>query len=399
MKVLVINGGSSSLKYQAIEMADESVICKGLVERIGQNNARLVYKKTGSESFETTKPILNHTDALKEVINVLLDANIGVIKSMDEIKAVGHRVLHSGEDFKDSVLIDDEVIAICKKNEVLGPLHMPANIACIESCRSLMPSTPMVAVFDTGFHLTMPKYAYMYGIPYADYEQYKIRKYGFHGMSHKFVSNCAMEYLGTDKCRIVTCHLGNGSSVAAVKDGKCVDTSMGLTPLEGLVMGTRSGDLDPAVVEFMCKCKNITVEQCLHILNKESGFLGIAGASDNRDLCDMAAKGDERAQLALDMFAYRVKKYIGSYVAAMGGLDCVVFTGGIGENSDVAREMIMKGMECFGIDFDFEHNKTMKRGTFAELNTKNSKVKVLVIPTNEELVIARDAVRLSGLNN
>ena len=380
-------------------MADESVICKGLVERIGQNNARLVYKKTGSESFETTKPILNHTDALKEVINVLLDANIGVIKSMDEIKAVGHRVLHSGEDFKDSVLIDDEVIAICKKNEVLGPLHMPANIACIESCRSLMPSTPMVAVFDTGFHLTMPKYAYMYGIPYADYEQYKIRKYGFHGMSHKFVSNCAMEYLGTDKCRIVTCHLGNGSSVAAVKDGKCVDTSMGLTPLEGLVMGTRSGDLDPAVVEFMCKCKNITVEQCLHILNKESGFLGIAGASDNRDLCDMAAKGDERAQLALDMFAYRVKKYIGSYVAAMGGLDCVVFTGGIGENSDVAREMIMKGMECFGIDFDFEHNKTMKRGAFAELNTKNSKVKVLVIPTNEELVIARDAVRLSGLNN
>lgn len=399
MKVLVINGGSSSLKYQVIEMADESVICKGLVERIGQNNARLVYKKTGSENFETTKPILNHTDALKEVINVLLDANIGIIKSMDEIKAVGHRVLHSGEDFKDSVLIDDEVIAICKKNEVLGPLHMPANIACIESCRSLMPSTPMVAVFDTGFHLTMPKYAYMYGIPYADYEQYKIRKYGFHGTSHKFVSNCAMEYLGTDKCRIVTCHLGNGSSVAAVKDGKCVDTSMGLTPLEGLVMGTRSGDLDPAVVEFMCKCKNITVEQCLHILNKESGFLGIAGASDNRDLCDMAAKGDERAQLALDMFAYRVKKYIGSYVAAMGGLDCVVFTGGIGENSDVAREMVMKGMECFGIDFDFEHNKTMKRGTFAELNTKNSKVKVLVIPTNEELVIARDAVRLSGLNN
>ncbi len=399
MKVLVINAGSSSLKYQIIEMDNESRLCKGLVERIGAQDAKLIHEPTGGAKYEFVAPILNHTEALKLVLKALLDKEHGVISDVSEIKAVGHRVLHSGEDFTDSVLIDDTVLAICKKNMVLGPLHMPANIACIESCIEVMPKgTPMVAVFDTGFHLTMPKYAYMYGIPYADYEKYKIRKYGFHGTSHKFVSGKAREILGEEATkRMITCHLGNGSSLAAVKNGKCIDTSMGLTPLEGLIMGTRSGDLDPAVVEFMCKCKNISVSECLNILNKESGFKGIVGDSDCRYLCSEAEKGNDLAILALDMFAYRIKKYIGSYYAALGGLDCIVFTGGIGENSKEARALIMKDMEHFGIDFDFEKNDTSKRGEFAVLSKPESKVKVIVLPTNEELVIARDAVRLGGI--
>jgi acetate kinase len=384
-------------------MDTETMLCKGVVERIGEQNARLVHElvvngEGKTEKTEFIAPIADHTEAFRKVLKALTDPKLGVIKDVSEIKAVGHRVLHSGEDFTDSVLIDDTVIAICKKNAVLGPLHMPANIACIESCRKIMPETPMVAVFDTGFHLTMPKYAYMYGIPYADYEKYKIRKYGFHGTSHKYVSGAVRKILGeNDTRRMITCHLGNGSSLAAVKDGKCIDTSMGLTPLEGLVMGTRSGDLDPAVVEFMCKCKNMTVSEVLNILNKESGFKGIAGVSDCRDLCQKAEKGDEFAQLALDMFAYRIKKYIGSYYIALGGLDCVVFTGGIGENSNVARSMIMKGLDCIGIDFDFEKNDSAPRGRYAVLSKPSSKVKVVVMPTNEELVIARDAVRLSGL--
>ncbi len=399
MKVLVINAGSSSLKYQIIEMDNESRLCKGLVERIGEKDAKLIHEPTGGEKFEFVAPIFNHTEALRLVLKTLLDKEHGVISDVSEIKAVGHRVLHSGEDFTDSVLIDDTVLAICKKNMVLGPLHMPANIACIESCIEVMPKgTPMVAVFDTGFHLTMPKYAYMYGIPYADYEKYKIRKYGFHGTSHKFVSGKAREILGEKAtAKMITCHLGNGSSLAAVKDGKCIDTSMGLTPLEGLIMGTRSGDLDPAVVEFMCKCKNISVSECLNILNKQSGFKGLVGDSDCRYLCIEAEKGNSLAVLALDMFAYRIKKYIGSYYAALGGLDCIVFTGGIGENSKEARAVIMKDMAHFGIDFDFEKNDTCKRGEFAVLNKPESKVKVIVLPTNEELVIARDAVRLGGI--
>lgn len=398
MKVLVINAGSSSLKYQIIEMDNESRLCKGVVERIGEQNARLVHEPEGKEKYIVEAPILNHTDALKKVLEILLDKEQGVIADVSEIKAVGHRVLHSGEDFTDSVLIDDKVIAICKKNAVLGPLHMPANIACIESCREVMPGTPMVAVFDTGFHLTMPKYAYMYGIKYSDYEKFKIRKYGFHGTSHKFVSGAVREKLGKENTtKMVTCHLGNGSSLAAVKDGKCIDTSMGLTPLEGLVMGTRSGDLDPAVVEFLCKCKNMTVSEVLTMLNKECGFKGIAGFSDCRDLCKAADEGNEFAKLALDMFAYRIKKFIGSYFAALGGLDCVVFTGGIGENSSEVREMVMQNMAHFGIDFDFEWNKKAPRGQFVVLSKPESKVKVVVIPTNEELVIARDAVRLSGI--
>lgn len=398
MKVLVINAGSSSLKYQIIEMDNESRLCKGVVERIGEQNARLVHEPEGKQKYIIEAPILNHTDALKKVLEVLLDKEQGVISDVSEIKAVGHRVLHSGEDFTDSVLIDEKVIAICKKNSVLGPLHMPANIACIESCREVMPGTPMVAVFDTGFHLTMPKYAYMYGIKYSDYEKYKIRKYGFHGTSHKFVSGAIREKLGEENTRkIVTCHLGNGSSIAAVKDGKCIDTSMGLTPLEGLIMGTRSGDLDPAVVEFLCKCKDMSVSEVLSMLNKECGFKGISGYSDCRDLCGAAKNGNELAQLALDMLSYRIKKFIGSYFAALGGLDCVVFTGGIGENSNEVREMVMTDMEHLGIEFDFDANNNAPRGQYAVISKPSSKVKVVVLPTNEELVIARDAVRLSGL--
>ena len=274
MKVLVINAGSSSLKYQIIDMDNEQMICKGLVENVGMKDSNLCHKVPGKKDVVVKKIISNHTEALQTVIDMVTDKEHGVISSVKEIGAVGHRVLHSGEDFNDSVLIDDEVIGICKKNSVLGPLHMPANIACIESCEEVMPGTPMVAVFDTGFHRTMPKHAFMYAIPYDDYENYKIRKYGFHGTSHKYVTGVAMDYLGTDKARIITCHLGNGSSISAVKDGKCIDTSMGLTPLEGVIMGTRSGDVDPAVVEFMAQCHNISVSEVLNILNKKSGFKG-----------------------------------------------------------------------------------------------------------------------------
>ena len=398
MKVLVINAGSSSLKYQIIDMQNEKMLCKGLVERIGDSErSNLCHEKVGSPKMTVQKPIMNRTEALKGVLAALTDKEYGVINDVSEISAVGHRVLHSGEDFTESVVIDDEVIAICKKNAVLGPLHMPANISCIESCKEVMPGTPMVAVFDTGFHLTMPGYAYMYAIPYEDYENLKIRKYGFHGTSHKYVSGVAIDYLGKEKGkRIITCHLGNGSSLAAVKDGKCIDTSMGLTPLEGLVMGTRSGDIDPAVVEFMANSKNMTATEVLNVLNKKSGFLGIAGESDFREITRMAGEGNERAQLALEMFGYRIRKYIGSYYLALGGVDCIVFTGGIGENSFIGRAEVMKGLETIGVEFDYEKNKKFDRAPVVELSKPTSKVKVLVIPTNEELVIARDAVRLTA---
>lgn len=396
MKVLVINAGSSSLKYQIIDMDNEQMICKGLVEKVGMKGSNLCHKVPGKKDVVVEKPISNHTEALQTVIDMVTDKNHGVIASVKEIGAVGHRVLHSGEDFNDSVLIDDEVIRICKKNSVLGPLHMPANIACIESCEEVMPDTPMVAVFDTGFHRTMPKHSYMYAIPYADYENYKIRKYGFHGTSHKYVTGVAMDYLGTDNARIITCHLGNGSSISAVKDGKCIDTSMGLTPLEGVIMGTRSGDVDPAVVEFMAQCHNIGVSEVLTVLNKESGFKGICGESDFRTVNELAAEGNERAKLAVDMFAYRIRKYIGSYYVALGGVDCIVLTGGIGENSIQGRAAIMNGLEFLGIDFDYEKNNNFFSEPVVELTAPGSKVKVLVIKTNEELVIARDAVRLTA---
>ena len=399
MKILVLNAGSSSLKYQVIDTTDESTIGKGIVEKIGTGlTGKLKQDVIGAsdKTIVVERLINDHTEAFEMVMKALTDPEKGVVASMDEVGAIGHRVLHGGEDFTSSVIVDDEVLKICDRNTVLGPLHMPANIGCIRSCLKLMPDKINVAVFDTVFHSTMPAYAYMYAIKYEDYKQYRVRKYGFHGTSHKFVSGEAVKYLGFKGSKVVTCHLGNGSSLAAVVDGKCVDTSMGLTPLEGMVMGTRSGDIDAAAVGFLAEQKGKTASEVVTYLNKECGFQGIAGYSDCRDLTALCAKGDERAKLAFDMFAYRVRKYIGSYVAAMGGLDCIVFTGGIGENSPFARELIMKGLEVFGVDFDFEKNSSgFSAKGLVELHKPGSKVKVVVIPTNEELVIARDAKELA----
>ena len=399
MKILVLNAGSSSLKYQVIDTTDESTIGKGIVEKIGTGlTGKLKQDVIGAsdKTIVVERLINDHTEAFEMVMKALTDPEKGVVASMDEVGAIGHRVLHGGEDFTSSVIVDDEVLKICDRNTVLGPLHMPANIGCIRSCLKLMPDKINVAVFDTVFHSTMPAYAYMYAIKYDDYKKYRVRKYGFHGTSHKFVSGEAVKYLGFKGSKVVTCHLGNGSSLAAVVDGKCVDTSMGLTPLEGMVMGTRSGDIDAAAVGFLAEQKGKTASEIVTYLNKECGFQGIAGYSDCRDLTALCAKGDERAKLAFDMFAYRVRKYIGSYIAAMGGLDCIVFTGGIGENSPFARELIMKGLEVFGVDFDFEKNSSgFSAKGLVELHKPGSKVKVVVIPTNEELVIARDAKELA----
>ena len=390
MKILVINAGSSSLKYQLIDMQNESVISKGLCERIGIEGSVLKHKANGQEYiFKQDMP--DHTAAIKMVLDALVSKDCGVIKSMDEISAVGHRVLHSGEDFHSSVVITDEVIKICEKNAELGPLHMPGNIACIKSCREVMKDVPMVAVFDTTFHATMPPKAYMYGIPYDVYEQYKVRKYGFHGTSHKFVSEETAKILGKKDCKLIICHLGNGSSISAVKNGQCQDTSMGFTPLEGLVMGTRSGDIDPAAVDYMRVKVGLKPEEVVDYLNKKCGMLGISGlSSDCRDLTEAAEKGNERAKLALEMVAYRVKKYVGSYAAVLGGVDAIVFTGGIGEHSELIRELVMTDMEYLGVEFDNDAN-----WKDAEVLSKpSSKVKVLIVPTNEELSIARETKSL-----
>ena len=323
------------------------------------------------------------------------DPEKGALKNVSEISAVGHRVLHSGEDFKHSVVIDDEVIKICEKNAELGPLHMPGNIACIKSCREVMKGVPMVAVFDTTFHSTMPAKAYMYGIPYEVYEKYKIRKYGFHGTSHKFVSEETGKLLGNKNAKMVICHLGNGSSISAVKDGKCQDTSMGFTPLEGLVMGTRSGDIDPAAVDYLRVKVGLKPEEVVNYLNKKCGMLGISGkSSDMRDLTEAAKAGDERAKLAIEMVAYRVKKYVGSYIAVLGGVDAIVFTGGIGEHSSLVRRLVMEGMEYCGAEFDDEKNVAYGSG-IGYLNKESSKVKIIVLPTNEELSIARETKELA----
>ena len=390
MKILVINAGSSSLKYQLIDMQNESVISKGLCERIGIEGSVLKHKANGQEYvFKQDMP--NHTAAIKMVLDALVSKDCGVIKSMDEISAVGHRVLHSGEDFHSSVVITDEVIKICEKNAELGPLHMPGNIACIKSCREVMKDVPMVAVFDTTFHATMPPKAYMYGIPYDVYEQYKVRKYGFHGTSHKFVSEETAKILGKKDCKLIICHLGNGSSISAVKNGQCQDTSMGFTPLEGLVMGTRSGDIDPAAVDYMRVKVGLKPEEVVDYLNKKCGMLGISGlSSDCRDLTEAAEKGNERAKLALEMVAYRVKKYVGSYAAVLGGVDAIVFTGGIGEHSELIRELVMTDMEYLGVEFDNDAN--WKNAEV--LSKSSSKVKVLIVPTNEELSIARETKSL-----
>lgn len=398
MKVLVVNAGSSSLKYQVIEMTDEKLLCKGGIERIGIEGSNLT-QESGGKKYNVEKPLANHTEGFDLLIKCLTDKSVGgVLDDISEIEAVGHRVLHTGTDFDDSVLITPEALKILEKNAFLGPLHMPANIACVKSCMQVLPGVPNVAVFDTAFHSTMPAYAYMYAIPYEDYEQFKIRRYGFHGTSHKFVSQTAKKWLdenGFPSGKIVTCHLGNGSSITAVKDGKCVDTSMGMTPLEGVPMGTRSGDIDASVVEFLCNFKKMTVGEVITYLNKKSGFLGVSGvSSDSRNMLEEAHKGNKRAQLAADMFTYRVKKYIGAYSAAMGGLDSIVFTGGIGENSDEMRAYIVEGLGYLGVELDKEENLKREKPPVREISTKASKVRVLIVPTNEELMIARDTKRI-----
>ncbi|MEG9430285.1 MAG: acetate kinase [Christensenellaceae bacterium] len=396
MKILVINAGSSSLKYQLIDMENESVVVKGLCERITFKGSVLTQKTADGRETVITQDMPSHKEAMELVLKAMLDPEKGAIKSVDEIGAVGHRVLHSGEDFKHSVVIDDEVIKICEKNAELGPLHMPGNIACIKSCREVMKGVPMVAVFDTTFHSTMPAKAYMYGIPYEVYEKYKIRKYGFHGTSHKFVSEETIKLLGKKDAKIIVCHLGNGSSISAVKDGKCQDTSMGFTPLEGLVMGTRSGDIDPAAVDYLRVKLGLKPEEVVNYLNKKCGMLGISGfSSDMRDCTEAMLKGDERAKLAIEMVAYRVKKYVGSYIAVLGGVDAIVFTGGIGEHSYRVRKMVMEGMEYCGAKFDEKKNEEYSSGV-GYLNTDDSKVKIIVLPTNEELSIARETKILTA---
>ena len=394
MKILVVNAGSSTLKYQLIEMDNESVLAKGVCERIGQQGSVLVHRGKGEEvRIQGAMP--THSEAIKMVLDALVDKNYGVISDMKEIAAVGHRVLHGGVIFKESALVTDETLKQIESNIDLGPLHMPPNIMGIKACRAAMPHAPQVAVFDTTFHATMPDYAYMYAIPYDDYKNFKIRKYGFHGTSHLFVSGEAAKLMGRKDFKLVVCHLGNGASVSAVKDGKCVDTSMGLTPLEGLVMGTRSGDIDPAVIEYLMDKKGMDIHEATNYLNKKSGVLGVSGvSSDFRDLVAAMNDGNDRARLAIDMFSYRVKKYIGSYAAAMGGLDCVAFTGGIGEHTEIVREKVMNGLEFLGIDFDYDKNNNVPRGEITLLTKPASKVKVYIIPTNEELVIARETLRL-----
>lgn len=396
MKVLVINCGSSSLKYQLINMENEESLAQGLVERIGIEGSILTQKVPGKDKYIVEVPMKDHTDAIKHVLDALVDVAHGVIKSMDEISAVGHRVVHGGEKYAESVVINDEVMASLEECVKLAPLHNPANIIGINACKSLMPNTPMVAVFDTAFHQTMPKEAFIYPLPYELYEKEGIRKYGFHGTSHKFVSSECAKALGKDikDLRIITCHLGNGASLAAIKDGHCIDTSMGFTPLEGIAMGTRCGNIDPAIVTYLMTECSMTAAEVNNLMNKKSGVYGISGvSSDFRDIEDAAAKGNERAILALDVYNYRVRQMIGAYAASMGGVDAVVFTAGLGENAKETRRDICKGLEFLGIEIDEEKNNV--RGKVAEISKDGAKVKVFVIPTNEELVIARDTKNLT----
>ncbi len=395
MKTLVINCGSSSLKYQLIDMSTEECMVQGLVERIGIEGSVLTQKVEGKDKYVINTEIKNHKDAIKLVLEALIDPVHGVIKSMDEISAVGHRVVHGGEKYSDSVLINDEVLQSIKDCIVLAPLHNPPNIIGIEACKELMPNTPMVAVFDTAFHQTMPKHSYICPLPYDLYKKYGIRKYGFHGTSHKYVSNKVAEVMGKDlkDLKIVTCHLGNGCSLAAVKNGKSVDTSMGFTPLAGVMMGTRSGSIDPSVISFLIEQHGYTIEEVDELLNKKSGVLGISGvSSDFRDVLAAGEAGNERAKLALEIFYYKVRTQIAAYAGAMGGIDVIVFTAGIGENSSITRKEILKGLEFFGLELNEENNEI--RGKIQEISTEDSRVKVYVVPTNEELMIARDTAKL-----
>ena len=394
MNVLVINCGSSSLKFQLINSESEAVLAKGLCERIGIDG-RLTYQPAGGEKNVSEKAMPTHTEAIQFVIDALTDADTGVVKSLDEIGAVGHRVVHGGEKFAKSVVVTPEVKAAIAECNDLAALHNAANLIGIEACESLMPGTPQVVVFDTAFHQTMPEKAYMYGLPYEYYEKYKVRRYGFHGTSHSFVSKRVAEIVGKpyNATKTIVCHLGNGASVSAVLNGESVDTSMGLTPLEGLVMGTRSGDIDPAIMEFIAKKENLDIAGIMNVLNKKSGVEGVSGvSSDFRDLEAAAKAGNKRAELAIDVFAYRVAKYVGAYTAAMNGVDNIVFTAGIGENCALVRTKVCSYLGYLGITIDEEANG--KRGEEIVISTPDSKVKVLVVPTNEELAIARETVAL-----
>lgn len=396
MNILVINCGSSSLKFQLINSESEEVIAKGLCERIAIEGSRMVYTPKGGEKQIAVAPMPDHTAAIQMVLAALTDEKTGVVKELGEIGAVGHRIVHGGERFASSTVITEEVLKAIEECNDLAPLHNPANLIGIRACQQLMKDTPMVAVFDTAFHQTMPEEAYLYGLPYRYYEDYKIRRYGFHGTSHSYVSKKAAELLGQDyaSLKLIVCHLGNGASVSAVKNGKCVDTSMGLTPLEGLIMGTRSGDLDPAIVEFICNKENKDVHEVLNILNKESGIYGLSEdySSDFRDLEEGYVEDKENCIRAVDAFCYRVAKYVGAYVAAMNGVDAICFTAGVGENSGFVRSLICKYFGYLGVALNEEENE--KRGEALIVSTKDSRTKVLVIPTNEELAIARETAAL-----
>lgn len=396
MNVLVINCGSSSLKYQLINSDTEAVLAKGLCERIGIDG-RLVYQLAGHDKEITEAPMPTHKEGIQMVLDALVNPKTGAVKSLSEIDAVGHRVVHGGEKFAQSVVLNEEVLAKVEECNELAPLHNPANLIGIRVCQELMPGVPMVGVFDTAFHQTMPQKAYLYGLPYEYYEKYKVRRYGFHGTSHSFVSKRLAEFLNLDynNSRLIVAHLGNGASISAVLDGKCVDTSMGLTPLEGLVMGTRSGDIDPAIMEFIAKKENLDIDGIMDVLNKKSGVEGLSGvSSDFRDLEAAYHEGNPRAIAACEVFAYRVAKYIGAYVAAMNGVDAIAFTAGIGENTSFIREKILAYFGYLGITMDKEAN--MVRGEDKIISTLDSKVTVCIIPTNEELAIARETVALVG---
>ena len=396
MKILVINAGSSSLKYQVFNMEDESVLCKGACERIGIADSFMKNTLPDGRSKEYREEMRDHGDAIRLVFRALTDPEVGVVTHMDEIGAVGHRVLHGGEKFTASTLVDEKVKAAIREVIPLGPLHNPANLAGIEACEKAMPGVPQVAVFDTAFHQTMPRRAYMYALPYEYYTKYMVRRYGFHGSSHRYISAEAARYCGREgdpEFKVVTCHLGNGSSFAAVKGGKCMDTSMGITPLEGIPMGTRSGSIDPAILEYIMDKTGMDIHEMTNVLNKKSGMLGLSGkSSDFRDLEKGQEEGDDRCAMARDVFVYQGRKLIASYAAAMGGVDCVVFTAGVGENDGDIRQRMVEGLDFMGISIDPQRNNV--RGRLAELSPEGAKVKVLMIPTDEELVIARDTEAL-----
>lgn len=397
MNVLVVNCGSSSLKYQLLDMTNESVLAKGQFEKIGAKDAIFTHKRPNADKVERVESILNHKEALTILLNILVDDQYGVIKSMDEIDAVGHRVVHGAEKFADSVLITPAVMEALNECAKIAPLHNPPNIQGIEACQAIMPKVPQVAVFDTAFHQTMPKEAFLYALPYEAYSELGVRRYGFHGTSHKYVAQRCAELMGKhmSDLRIISCHLGNGSSVTAIKGGRSIDTSMGFTPLSGLVMGTRCGDIDPAIVPYLMNKWDMTYSEVDSLMNKKSGVLGISGVSnDFRVLEDAAKEGNKRAQLALDMFHYKVRRVIGAYVAVMGGVDAIVFTAGIGENGIGNRDAICNGLEYLGTRLDKDRNNI--RGEEREVSVEGSKVKIFVIPTNEEIMIARDTQRITG---